>query len=76
MQGCTPCMSTNERLMEPEIPSSCLMPPPPMQSYGMLCCIFKYLLTWEEKILINYEKACNVSLSDLATSTFRFSRKK
>ncbi|GAB1865367.1 Zinc finger CCHC domain-containing protein 2 [Camponotus japonicus] len=32
-QGCTPCMSTNERLMEPEIPSSCLMPPPPMQSY-------------------------------------------
>ncbi|XP_071560565.1 uncharacterized protein [Temnothorax nylanderi] len=33
-QGCTPCMNTNERLMEPEIPSSCLMPPPPMQSYG------------------------------------------
>lgn len=32
-QSCTPCMSTNERLMEPEIPSSCLMPPPPMQSY-------------------------------------------
>lgn len=32
-QGCTPCMSTNERLMEPEIPNSCLMPPPPMQSY-------------------------------------------
>ncbi|XP_011635738.2 zinc finger CCHC domain-containing protein 14 [Pogonomyrmex barbatus] len=31
-QSCTPCMSTNERLMEPEIPSS-LMPPPPMQSY-------------------------------------------
>ncbi|XP_011151945.2 atrophin-1 isoform X1 [Harpegnathos saltator] len=32
-QGCGPCMSTNERLMEPEIPGSCLMPPPPMQSY-------------------------------------------
>ncbi|XP_014477311.1 PREDICTED: LOW QUALITY PROTEIN: zinc finger CCHC domain-containing protein 2 [Dinoponera quadriceps] len=32
-QGCGPCMSTNERLMEPEIPSSCLMPPPPMQPY-------------------------------------------
>ncbi|XP_011167390.2 zinc finger CCHC domain-containing protein 2 isoform X2 [Solenopsis invicta] len=32
-QGCTPCMNTNERLMEPEIPGSCLMPPPPMQSY-------------------------------------------
>lgn len=32
-QSCTPCMSTNEKLMEPEIPSSCLMPPPPMQSY-------------------------------------------
>ncbi|XP_032668373.1 mucin-6 isoform X2 [Odontomachus brunneus] len=32
-QGCAPCMSTNERLMEPEIPGSCLMPPPPMQSY-------------------------------------------
>ncbi|XP_011331871.1 dual specificity protein kinase splA isoform X2 [Ooceraea biroi] len=33
-QGCTPpCMSTNERLMEPEIPGSCLMPPPPMQPY-------------------------------------------
>ncbi|KAL0127343.1 hypothetical protein PUN28_005561 [Cardiocondyla obscurior] len=33
-QGCTPCMSTNERLMEPETSGSCLMPPPPMQSYG------------------------------------------
>ncbi|XP_018305831.1 flocculation protein FLO11 isoform X2 [Mycetomoellerius zeteki] len=32
-QGCTPCMSTSERLMEPEISGSCLMPPPPIQSY-------------------------------------------
>lgn len=46
MQGCTPCMSTNERLMEPEVSGSCLMPPPSMQSYGTLPCIlFKYLLT-------------------------------
>jgi len=44
-------MSTNERLMEPEIPSSCLMPPPPMQSYhGTLHCILsKYLLTGKNK---------------------------
>lgn len=52
MQGCAPCMNTNERLMEPEIPgTTCLMPPPPpMQSYhGTSSCItlLEYWSTFE-----------------------------
>lgn len=37
LQGCTPCINTNDRLVDPEMQSSCLMPPPQMQTYhGML----------------------------------------
>ncbi|XP_076653968.1 uncharacterized protein LOC143359713 isoform X2 [Halictus rubicundus] len=32
-QGCSPCMGTNERLMDNEVQGSCLMAPPPMQTY-------------------------------------------
>nr|XP_033341727.1 zinc finger CCHC domain-containing protein 14 isoform X2 [Megalopta genalis] len=32
-QGCSPCMSTNDRLMDNEVQGSCLMAPPPMQTY-------------------------------------------
>ncbi|KAI4483544.1 PREDICTED: uncharacterized protein LOC106789273 [Polistes canadensis] len=33
VQGCTPCINTNDRLVDPEMQSSCLMPPPQMQTY-------------------------------------------
>ncbi|XP_043605603.1 zinc finger CCHC domain-containing protein 2 [Bombus pyrosoma] len=32
-QGCAPCMNTNERLMDTEMQGSCMMAPPPMQTY-------------------------------------------
>ncbi|XP_076232187.1 uncharacterized protein LOC143177835 isoform X2 [Calliopsis andreniformis] len=32
-QGCTPCVNTNERLMDSEMQGGCLMAPPPIQTY-------------------------------------------
>ncbi|XP_076291801.1 uncharacterized protein LOC143214504 isoform X2 [Lasioglossum baleicum] len=32
-QGCSPCMGSNERLMDNEVQGSCMMAPPPMQTY-------------------------------------------